>query len=396
MKAKRIVLILTACLFSYSVMAQDNGREDIIAETLRGFIANYDRHNTIGYKVLTSTNGETADTLQFYLEKAPSDTIIGIRFRAKNNQHKIIYNGEELFAIGLKSSSAHYLSENEYENIPVAKPFPAVFGYFDSYPGFAKVFERVIADKTGVKELLNDTIIDNRVCKQIHLHYDNRRIFGDQYYDFPSELSISYDYILCIDTEQYLLRQLTVTNSFGTISISQYTDYLFDIPQTNILWHKEEYSGLKEYERFEYKLIEKGDTLPSFEAELFGEGKMDENYLKGKISLLFFWNSGCGASQMTNETVNNIFAKYPDMIVLGLNNDDTDRKVINEYLEREKIKFPVALGSRESAKAFGANATPTILIFDKSGTLEYAVTGYYNALQSDLENIINEMTVCGK
>ena len=394
MKKKHILLILSACISSYFVRAQEQekDKQNIITETLHGFIENYKNYNTIGYKVSTLINGEPVDTLSFYLEKVPSDTIIGIRFQAKDNLRKITYNGREIFIIGLKSSPESYLTKNDYENIPVGKPFPVVFGYLDSYPCFAKVFESVINDQTCTKELLNDTIIDNRVCRRIRLHYDNKRIFGDQYYEFPADLSVFFNYVLCIDTELNLLRQLTVSNSFGDTSTYRYADYLLDIPEADILWNKEEYPDLKEYERFEYELIEKGDKLPSFQAELAGKGQIDENYFKDRISLLFFWDTGCGASQMTNETVNNIFKKYPDIIVLGLNNDDTDQKDIDIYLVRVIIGFPVAIGSEEVSKIFGTDATPTILIFDKNGILENSVIGYYNDLQSDLENIINNIT----
>lgn len=350
MKTKHILLILYACISSYFVRAQEQDKQNIITETLHGFLKNYKNYNTIGYKVSTSVNGETVDTLSFYLEKVPSDTIIGIRFQAKDNLRNITYNGREIFIIGLKSSPESYLNKNEYENIPAGKPFSVVFGYLDSYPCFAKIFESVINDQTGTKELLNDTIIDNRVCRRIRLHYDNKRIFGDQYYEFPPDLSVFFNYVLCIDTELNLLRQLTVSNSFGNTSTSRYADFLPDIPEAAILWNKEEYPDLKEYERFEYELIEKGNKIPSFQAELLGKGKIDENYFKDNISLLFFWNTGCGASQMTNKTVNNIFKKYPDIIVLGLNNDDTDQKAINKYLEREKNQLSCCYRKRRGFK----------------------------------------------
>ena len=371
------------------IKAQENNNK--IVEIINKFYEKYQKHQSVEYKEINYSENGLSDTLSMYFEKEPLDTYIGLRFEAIDKFSKVIYNTSDLFVIGLTNSS-FYLPKNEFAKYPITNPFIAIKGYANSYPAYVKALKTILTDTNIKKTLLNDTIVNNHNCYQFSFHFENSRIMGDTIYVFPKGVTISFDFTFFIDKDNYLLRQMIFSNSIDSQSTSQYADYVFDTPKSNILWALSDYNNLKEYERYEYKLIAEGTKMPNFKAETLEKTRIDPSYFEGKVSLLFFLNVDCGAAKMTIGAINNLTKKYSEIMVIGIDNEDEDIDQINQYREKEKIDFKIAVGSKDIAKTFGVNSWPTILIFDKSNTLRYVYDGYYDELEPDIEKNIKNLT----
>lgn len=359
-----------------------------ISEIISKFYEKSMSYQTIEYKESLFNDGEFAETIVSYFEKAPLDTIIGLRFETIDQLSKVIYNTSELFAIGMQYSPKYYLPVNEYDKIKVTKPFPAVKGYAGSYPAYAKALHAIDKIPNVNRNLLADSIVDGYNCYQLHYHFNNKRIMGDTLYVFPENANISFDHTFFIEKETFLLRQVLFSNSFGNKSKSKYSDYIFNKAKSKVLWNLSDYKNIKEYVRYEYKLIKIGSTMPDFKAKNINQEPIDQSFFKGKVCLLFFWNTGCAISKRTNSTINRIMNKYPDILVYGINNEEPNIDKINRYKKNEKLEFHLLLGNRELAKAFGVNAWPSILIFDKSSKLKYVYQGYKGELESNIDKVI--------
>ncbi len=385
-KTKKILLIVFLfVILSPNLLAQKYKLS--ISDIIDNFINKYLEYNTIQYKEFNFSNGEPIANFDLYFEKATLDTNIGLKFEVLDNNSKTVYNGSELFVIGLENIP-NYLQKNEYETIEITKPFQPVMGYANSYPAYAKALQSISKDKEIKCKLLKDTIINGFDCYSLFYHFKNKRILGDTIYNFPKSVNISFDLTLFIDKENYLLIQVINSNSFGSTILTEYKNYVFNKNKTNILWNLKDYKILKKYEKYEYKLIKRGAKVPIFKAITLSNKNVDQSILDNKISLLFFWRIGCSASKKTNTIINNIANKNPQISVFGINNWDNDISKIKLYKENENLKFKILIGNGELAKAFGVNASPTILIFDKTNTLKYVYKGYRENLESDIEKAL--------
>lgn len=393
MKPQQIFpLCILTLAFGLCFSCQEQDEKVLVNKYLQQAIDVCEKYNTIAYKEI-SFNGEgKADTISAYFEKMPSGSALDFRFEAiANNLCRLIYNGSEQFTIGLSNESEFFLGKDEYMlEEGVAKPLPAYIGYGNSPVAYANAFKLVLEDTTVVKKLLNDTTINGYSCKQIQLHFDNKRMYGDVYHVFGSS-KIFFDYTFFIDEKEHVLRQLILSTSFGERGTTQYVDYVFNQPRADVLWNLADYEGLTEYVYVDIEVLEKGASMPTYKARILDGEEINQSYLKAKPSLLFFWFMGCGAGKMTYPIINDLVKKYPEITILGMNSRNTDEDAVRKYKEKHELNFPIVLGGKDLSAAFGVDACPVMLIFDKKGTLVYTQEGYYDGLEADLIKVLDSI-----
>lgn len=314
------------------------------------------------------------EVLEVYAEPAPADTIIGIRFQATGPDSRITYNGSELFVIGLRDSYT-YLQKNDYETYPILKPFIPITGYSGSPFSLARVFPKIVADSTAQTLLLADTLIDGVKCRQIGVVLRNKSIYGEGLYRFPSDTPREFRYKFIFSKKDGLLRGQGSANDAGTYDMTYFTDYAFDRPEPERKWMFADYPDAKPYERIEYRMLTVGSPIPEFTARMQDRGEIGSDYLAGKPALVLFWTMGCGASRSAIPVVNRLHDKYPGITVFGLNNEDPELEYITRFVAKYGIRYPVARGNRQAARAFGVNGWPTFMLFGRDGKLRFVQMG---------------------
>ncbi|MDR1054403.1 MAG: TlpA family protein disulfide reductase [Prevotellaceae bacterium] len=370
MNINKFLIIIVFCLLLVSC-----NKEDTVSSILKSTIDTYNKHDIIEYDEIFSDNYGSSRTMNAYFEKVSTDTCIGLRFVVENDYTKIVYNGKELLSIGKENTSFFYLSKNEYELYPVKKPFIPIAGFAGSYPGYTRAFEKIINDTSllNTMSILPDTTINEFNCWQISMT-SKGRILGDTYVIIPD---VAFTTLFFIDKKDKILRQEVFSNSLGYTSTHQYINYIFDQQKNNVLWNLSDYADLKKHERFEYKLLEKGAKIPDFKVENLKEGaSIDRNFIKGKPTLFFFWNLKCDASKLAVPFINKLAKEYPNLMIVGINNEDDDLDKINEYVKKYNIDYHMVKGSEEIAKIFGCNAWPTFIIFNKQSIVTYSNSGF--------------------
>ena len=91
-----------------------------------------------------------------------------------------------------------------------------------------------------------------------------------------------------------------------------------------------------------------------------------------KPLLLYFWATWCKPCRLISPQVTILASEYKDRItVIGINVGGVDSpKVINKYLKRHHINYPVLIDSdNESVEAYSVYAIPTIILLDKAGKI---------------------------
>jgi thiol-disulfide isomerase/thioredoxin len=92
--------------------------------------------------------------------------------------------------------------------------------------------------------------------------------------------------------------------------------------------------------------------------------------LRGKVVLVDFWATWCIPCRMEMPVLEKLHQDYASkgLVILGVNAGE-DRGVIESYLEKEKVSFPVLLAAPGSAvlKSYDANAFPSMVFIDRAG-----------------------------
>ena len=116
---------------------------------------------------------------------------------------------------------------------------------------------------------------------------------------------------------------------------------------------------------------------PASPFEAVGENGavIQESALRGKITVLDFWNTRCGVCFREFPKLQRVYEKYrnhPSVTIIAANHPlyvDKDGDAFR-VIREEGHTFPVAvMKSENAARDFGVKAYPTVLILDPTGTV---------------------------
>ncbi len=112
---------------------------------------------------------------------------------------------------------------------------------------------------------------------------------------------------------------------------------------------------------------------------------------EGKIVLINFWATWCKPCIEEMPSFNNLVQKYKDkFIIIGiLFERNKDKKELNDFIKKYKIKFPITFGDENFriAKAFDdVSMIPESFLFNKNGKLVKKFIGKIE--EKDLEFFI--------
>ena len=208
-----------------------------------------------------------------------------------------------------------------------------------------------------------------------------------------------------IDTEETLCEKFVHENNIPE-KYKRYVPYIYE----NLADIARERGNLKQSQKILQdaiaKLKEKGETTSSLEYSLkklnligttappleakywLNSPALNVNRLRGKILIIDFFAPWCGPCRAVIPHLVKLHDKYKtkDIIIIGYTrlygtyrddirkvenvSPDEEVKLIDEFLKRFKIKYPVAVATDKTVfEAYGVRGIPTIFIIDKDGKI---------------------------
>lgn len=135
---------------------------------------------------------------------------------------------------------------------------------------------------------------------------------------------------------------------------------------------------------------------PDFSGKKYPELKeLNNKEFIGKIVILDFWYMACGPCAKAIPSLNNIYQKYKNnIVILGLNPYDSDSislKKMPTFIQRNNVTYPIVFISDSVVQTFNISGFPTLYVIDKSGVIRYTQEGYLEQTEMKLEEIISNL-----
>ena len=130
----------------------------------------------------------------------------------------------------------------------------------------------------------------------------------------------------------------------------------------------------------------KNFTLTSIDGEDITLSK-----LKGKVVLIDFWATWCAPCRYSIPAFIKLYDKFNEQgfIVLGIGLEE--KAPLENYRNKYKIPYPILIGNKEVARAYGVQAIPNIFIIDKKGKIRKTQLGFAPELEAMLEAFIDTL-----
>jgi thiol-disulfide isomerase/thioredoxin len=113
--------------------------------------------------------------------------------------------------------------------------------------------------------------------------------------------------------------------------------------------------------------------------------------LKGKVVLIDFWTTWCAPCRYSIPVFAKLYNKLnkQGFIVLGIGLEE--KAPLEKYRNTHKIPYPILIGNKEVARAYGIQAIPHIFIIDKKGKIRKTQLGFSPELESMFEAFIDSL-----
>lgn len=114
--------------------------------------------------------------------------------------------------------------------------------------------------------------------------------------------------------------------------------------------------------------------------------------LRGKVVVLDFWASWCGACRLLSPHLSKLQTTYGSqgLQVIGLTTDEV--KIATKAAQAQSMSYAVASDANETATAaYGVHVLPTVFVIDKKGVIRDVFTGFDSNKPAELEKLLKKL-----
>lgn len=296
------------------------------------------------------------------------ESIIGLKFRFENEKTLAVFNGSEFFQC---------ISEDSSINIDRARDRRhfASFTYLNNSMVMLKnALPALLSDK-NIPTSLADTTINKVSYFLVGFDLKKRVLDGmGDYFNITADVLFRYQVV--IDKKTFMPVQILKLDPSDNIMRAIFSDVVENPePPADKLWYYSTYLG--EYsikEPDDTKIIEAGKAAPSWKLPVYGTAdSVSLQQLRGKIVMLEFWIAFCGPCIESVPKLNDLEKKFGKSgLELWAMNIRDSKEVIEAFVNKRKPGYGILCGDNATAKAYGVNGFPSVVLIDKKGQVFYA------------------------
>ena len=122
-----------------------------------------------------------------------------------------------------------------------------------------------------------------------------------------------------------------------------------------------------------------GSKAPGFVLEDLEGAEVSLAKYKGNVIILDFWATWCPPCRMEIPHFQELYEEYAGqgLVIIGIALDRGGASVVKPFVDSNGVTYPVAIGSREIADAYGGiRGIPTTFIIDRQGNIVDKAVGY--------------------
>lgn len=127
-------------------------------------------------------------------------------------------------------------------------------------------------------------------------------------------------------------------------------------------------------------------TLTSIDGEDFTLSK-----LEGKVVLIDFWATWCPPCRTSIPVFIKLYDKFNEQGFIALGIGLEEKAPLENYRNEHKIPYPILIGNKEIARAYGVQAIPNVFIIDKKGKIRKNQIGFAPELEVMFEAFIDSL-----
>jgi peroxiredoxin len=121
--------------------------------------------------------------------------------------------------------------------------------------------------------------------------------------------------------------------------------------------------------------------VPAFTLQDLTGATWTPESLRGKPALLVFWAPWCGVCRAMGSNVSwvqSLSGSRARIVSIASGYDSVDE--VRRYATEHALDYPVLLGGRAAARAFGVRAYPSVFVLDEAGNIQRSMVGYATTL----------------
>lgn len=135
-------------------------------------------------------------------------------------------------------------------------------------------------------------------------------------------------------------------------------------------------------------------TAPDFTVTDVRGTRITLSKFRGKVVLLDFWATTCGGCKIELPWYVEFDRRYRDkgLSVIGLDMYGETAEVIEPFMAKWKMNYPVAVGTDEIGDRFGLKEMPLTLLIDRSGKIAVSHVGIVDksAFEDEIQRLLRE------
>ncbi|MFI5160319.1 MAG: TlpA family protein disulfide reductase [Sphingobacteriales bacterium] len=140
------------------------------------------------------------------------------------------------------------------------------------------------------------------------------------------------------------------------------------------------------------KMLADGALAPDILVRDLSNKPVPKSYFHGKIVLVEFGSTTCGANPLANPVLNRLNKRYgsSDIIVAGIYYEETPVQIKN-YIKANDLDFPIYLSDTKLKKRFQTLGTPNFYLIGKNGKIVKGIDGYSDQLEQQIAQEIDKL-----